>query len=127
MDADLYKVETEEILACAFEVLNTVGHGFREKSYENSLVVEFERREITFEQQARFPLEYKGKKVDEFIPDLIAFDKVIIDTKTIERITQNEIGQMLNYLKITGHPVALILNFKRPRLECRRVVLSTNG
>ena len=47
---------------------------------------------------------------------------VVVDTKVIERITDHEIGQMLNYLKITGHPVGLIINFKRSRLEWKRVI-----
>lgn len=130
MNADLDRPcweETEQILSCAFEVLNSLGHGFREKSYENALVVEFARRDIPYEQQPHYPLDYKGTQIDEFIPDLIAFDKVVIDTKTVEAIGQHEIGQMINYLKITTLPVGLLLNFKRPRLEHRRVILSSNS
>jgi len=47
---------------------------------------------------------------------------IVIDTKTIDRISDAEVGQMLNYLKITGLSVGLIINFKRPKLEWRRVV-----
>lgn len=54
---------------------------------------------------------------------MIVFDKIVVDTKVIERITDLEIGQILNYLKITGLKVGLILNFKRPKLEWKRVVL----
>ena len=117
------KEETESILGCAFAIHNTLGHGFHEKPYENSLVIEFQHRLIPYSQQARYPLLYRSIKVGEFIPDLIAFEKVIIDTKTIDRITNHEMGQMLNYLRVTGLPVGLILNFKNPRLEYRRVVL----
>lgn len=53
------------------------------------------------------------------------FDCVVVDTKVIERITDHELGQMLNYLKITGQPVGLILNFKRARLEWKRVINTT--
>jgi GxxExxY protein len=127
MDADFpLKKETEEILNCAFEIHNALGHGFHEKPYENALAVEFSERGIAYDQQARFPMNYKSVKVGEFIPDLIAFGKVVIDTKTISRISDKEIGQMLNYLRITGLPVGMLLNFKNPRLEYRRVVLSTN-
>ena len=123
MDTDLrFKDETEALIGCAFEALNVLGHGFHEKPYEKALVVEFAARGIPFQQQPRFPLFYKGVQISEFVPDLIAFDKVIIDTKVIQRITEQEIGQMINYLKITGLPVGLILNFKNPKLEFRRVV-----
>jgi GxxExxY protein len=118
------KEETHAIIAYAFEVLNELGHGLNEKLYENSLVVEFKRRGIAFDQQRRFEVLYKGEHVGEFVPDLIAFGKVAVDTKTIDRITDHERGQMLNYLRITKLPVGLILNFKHAKLEFERIVLS---
>jgi GxxExxY protein len=114
--------ETEAVIACAFEVLNELGHGLLEKPYENALVVEFGLRSIQFEQQSRYDVLYKKVKVGEYVPDLIVFGAVVVDTKVIERITDHELGQMLNYLKITGHPVGLILNFRRARLEWKRVI-----
>ena len=60
---------------------------------------------------------------EKYVPDLIAFNAVVVDTKVIEAITDHERGQMLNYLKITGHKVGLILNFKRAKLEWERIVL----
>ena len=128
MDADFsYKKETDAIIGSAFDVLNEIGHGFHEKPYENSLAVEFGHRGIPFTQQPRYPILYRGIKVSEYIPDLIVYERVIVDTKVIECITDLEIGQMLNYLRITGLPVGLILNFKNPKLEFRRVVASTQN
>jgi GxxExxY protein len=125
-EADAYpcKEETHVIIGCAFEVLNELGHGLNEKLYENSLVVEFKRRGIAFDQQRRFEVRYKGEHVGEFIPDLIAYGKVVVDTKTIDRITDHERGQMLNYLRITKLPVGLILNLKHAKLEFERIILS---
>lgn len=116
------KEETDVIIGCAFAVLNEVGHGYHEKPYENLLVVEFEYRGISCLQQSRYPILYRDKKVSEYIPDLVAFNKVIVDTKVIERITDHEVGQMINDLKVTGLPVGLILNFKNSKLEFRRIV-----
>ncbi len=113
MDADFsYKEETDAIIGSAFAVLNEIGHGYHEKPYENSLVVEFKYRGIHFVQQPRFPIIYREVQVSEFVPDLIAFGKIIVDTKVIDCITNQEIGQMINYLKVAGLPVGLILNFK---------------
>lgn len=105
------------------EVLNTLGHGLLEKPYENALCVEFEARKIPYQQQPRFDIIYKSVKVGEYIPDLIVFDCVIVDTKTIEQITNTEKGQILNYLKITNLHIGLILNFKHPRLQWERIAL----
>lgn len=126
MNADfLFREETEAILGSAFAIHNALGHGFHEKPCENALVVELGHRGIACKQQERFPMIYRDVKVGEFIPDLIAFDAVIVDTKTIRKITDVEIGQMLNYLRVTRLPVGLIINFKNPRVEYRRVVLSS--
>jgi GxxExxY protein len=121
-DGFILKAETEAIIGCAFEVLNELGHGLPEKPYENALVVEFGLRAIRCEQQRRYDVLYKTVKVGEYVPDLIAFGAVVVDAKVIEHISDHEVGQMLNYLNITGHPVGLILNFRRACLEWKRVV-----
>ncbi|MBK6628606.1 MAG: GxxExxY protein [Flavobacteriales bacterium] len=121
--AYLFASETEEIIGCAMEVLNVLGHGLLEKPYENALAVEFRLRGISFEQQPAFDVIYKNEQVGLYVPDLIVRGGVVVDAKTIDRITDHELGQMLNYLRITGHRVGLILNFKRAKLEWKRVIL----
>ena len=105
------------------EVLNELGHGLHEKPYENALLVEFGLRGIPHVQQPRYDVLYKKVKVGEYVPDLIAFAAVAVDTKVIEAITDHERGRMINYLKITGFKVGVILNFKHAKLEWERIVL----
>ena len=119
----LLKTEVFQIVGCAIEILNTLDHGLFEKPYENALVVEFGLRKIPFRQQPSFDVLYKGQKVGVFVPDLIAFDSVVVDTKVIEQITDHERGLMLNYLRITGLRVGIILNFKHRKLEWERIAL----
>jgi len=122
----LCKDEVYQIVGCAMEVLNGLGHGFHEKPYENALVVGFDLRGIQFAQQPHYQVVYKRVTVGEYAPDLIAFGAVVVDTKVIDGITDHERGQMLNYLKITGHKVGVILNFKHAKLQWERIVLSKN-
>jgi GxxExxY protein len=117
------KSETEKIIGFSFEVLNELGHGLSEKIYENALTVLFKQNGIAFDQQRQFPVLFRNVEVGVFIPDLIVFGSVIVDTKVIDRITDHERGQMLNYLRITKLRVGLILNFKNARLEFERIVL----
>ena len=117
-----FEEETRRIIGCAMEVSNEIGHGLHEKIYENALVVEFGISNISVAQQLSFPVIYKSVEVGKFIPDLICFEEIIVDTKTIESITDREIGQMLNYLRIADSSVGLIINFKHARLEWKRVV-----
>ena len=119
----IYGKEVYEIVGAALEVIKGVGHGFHEKPYENALAVEFRLRGIPFNQQPSFNIVYKKHKVGEFTPDMIAFNSVVVDAKTIERITDHDCGQMLNYRRITKHRVGVILNFSRAKLEWERLVL----
>jgi GxxExxY protein len=118
----LFKEETHQILGCAFEVLNHLGPGLHEKAYENALVVEFKLRGIPFDQQRRFDVLFKEQQVAVYVPDLLVFGTIIVDTKTIPKIGQVEEAKMLNYLSHTKLRLGLILNFYHPRLEWSRKV-----
>ena len=74
-------------------------------------------------QQQHYDVIYKSIKVGDYIPDLIAFNQIIVETKTINRIMDVEREQVINYLKISGLRVGLILSFKYAKLELERIVL----
>jgi GxxExxY protein len=125
MDANrrelLLQKEVYAVVGCAIEVLIVRGHGLHEKIYENCLCVEFSLRGIPFTQQERHQVLYKGELVGEYVPDLVVQQKLIVDTKTIDRITDHERGQMLNYLRITtrwDHPE---FQTRPPRVGASRV------
>lgn len=119
----LLKDESFKIVGCAMEVHNTLGPGLNEKPYENALAVEFKLTGIDFLQQQPYPVVYKGHIVGECIPDLIAYGKIVVETKTIDSIGNSERGQMINYLKITQRRLGIIINFRHPKLEWERIVL----
>ena len=119
----LLKDEVFQVVGCAIEVLNTLGHGLVEKPYEHALVIEFLLRKIPFKQQPPYDVLYKGHKIGLFIPDLIVFGSLVVDTKVIDKITDHERGLMLNYLRITALRVGVILNFKHRKLEWERIAL----
>ena len=79
----LFKDEVFQIIGCAIEVLNTLGHGIVEKPYENAMVVEFALRQIPFKQQPAFDVLYKGQRVGAFVPDLVVFNSIVVDTKVM--------------------------------------------
>jgi GxxExxY protein len=112
-----------KIVGCAMRVHREVGRGLREKTYERALCVEFRHAELAFAQQASYPVLYRGERVDEFIPDLVVAGRTVVDTKCIAAITDVERGQMLNYLRVTGMKVGLIMNSSSPSLEWERIVL----
>lgn len=114
---------TYQIIGSGMRVHSEPGPGLREKPYENALAVDFEEQDITFLQQPRYPIFYHGKPVGDCQPDFLVLDEIIVDCKSISSIGDNEIGQMINYLRIVKKSIALLLNFKNTQLEFKRVVL----
>jgi GxxExxY protein len=114
---------TRTIIGGSFTVLNALGHGLHEKPYENALVVELRLLGLALVQQKSFDVVFKGVRVGEYIPDLIVEDRVVVDAKVVQGITNFERGQMINYLRITRVRAGLIINFHNAKLEWERIVL----
>jgi GxxExxY protein len=120
----LFEPETQAIIGCASGVLSVLGHGLNEKCYENFGAVEFRLQGIGCSQQRKFDALHRNERLGLLIPNLIAYDQILVDTKVIDLITDVERGQMLNDLRLTKFKAGLILNFRHPRLEWERIVLS---
>jgi len=126
MKTDAQKTEldclTERIIGCAFEVSNTLGCGFLEKVYENALAIELRQAGMRAEQQRPIQVRYRGELVGEGVLDLLVEEAVIVEVKAMDELNQAHPAQCLNYLKATQHPVCLLFNFGRPRLQIKRFV-----
>ena len=122
----LYKDEVYAIIGAAMEVYNQLGPGFGEAIYQEALEIESESRKIPNNPQQEIYIDYKGTKLKQFFkPDFIYYDKIIAEIKAIDRLTSREESQLLNYLKATGMPVGLLINFGADKdLEWKRMVLT---
>lgn len=114
---------TASVIGAAMAVLNSLRPGLDEKLYENALVIELTERGHRVDQQARYPVRYRGQVIGSLVPDLVVDDSLIVDTKVVTAFNGEHIAQMLGYLNITGHRLALLLNFKYRELKWKRVVL----
>lgn len=99
---------------------NTLGSGFLEKVYENALVHELRKRGFEADPQHEIPVYYDGIVMGQFFADILVEKKVIIELKTARDDHEIFMAQCLNYLKATGLPICLLLNFGKPRLEIKR-------
>ena len=113
---------TERVIGCAYEVSNILGCGFLEKTYENALATELRLGGLRVEQQKLVQVRYKGELVGEGVLDMLVEDAVIIEVKAVDALDGAHTAQCLNYLKATGLPVCLLLNFGKPRVQLRRLV-----
>ena len=114
---------TDQILGYAVEVIRTLGCGFLEKVYENALSIELQHTGLNARQQAPIPVRYRGQDVGEYYADILVDDRVILELKTAKMLDRSHQAQLLHYLKATGFRTGLLLNFGRPTLGIKRMVL----
>ena len=113
------------MLGAAFEVANVLGHGFLEAVYRRALVGELMRRKIPVREEVGFPIFYKGEDVGRYIADIVADDRMIIELKCADALSRAHVAQTINYLKASNISTALLLNFGKPKIEYRRIILSS--
>lgn len=113
---------TYRIIGAAMTVHNELGYGFKEEVYEKALEAKLNCNGISVERQYQVYVEYEGIKVAIFYLDLFAESQVVIEVKAFRhQLTNDELAQVINYLKATGASVGLLFNFGRRKLEYRRV------
>ena len=115
---------TYAINGAVFEVNRVLGAGFLEKVYENALLIELKRQGLKAENQVPIRVLYKENAVGEYLADIVVEKKVIVELKTVEKLDKVHEAQLLNYLKATEMQVGLLVNFKHPKAEIKRMVLN---
>ena len=120
----ILKDEVFAIVGSAMEVHNQLGAGFAEAVYQEAMAFEFTHRGIPFVPQKRLRITYKGVTLAcEYVADFVCFDAVIVEIKAIRETGAREEAQVINYLKATGLPVGVLINFGDPgRLDWSRFV-----
>jgi GxxExxY protein len=113
---------TYKIRGAIFEVNSVLGPGFLEKVYENALMIELKKAGLNAENQVPIKVGYKGEMVGEYFADIIVEDTVLIELKAIEALQKIHEAQLLNYLKVTGYKLGMLINFYRPKAEIKRFV-----
>jgi len=118
-----YKISRIAI-GCAMIVHRELGCGFLESVYENALVLELQREGIKFKSQVPLLVHYRNELVGRYIADIIINDELLLELKALQSITGSCESQLLNYLKASGIPAGLILNFGSNSFEFKRMVFT---
>lgn len=119
----MHRELTKEIIDSAYKVHNALGCGLLEKVYGNALVRDLELKKRDVSPQKEFRVLYQGKEVGIYYADLVVEDKVIVEVKSVEKLDDVHRAQLMNYLRISGMRVGLLVNFSRPKLEYERFVV----
>jgi GxxExxY protein len=121
----IFKDEVYAIIGAAMEVHNELKTGFLEPVYQEAFEFELSNRSIPFTSQKEILIHYKSHLLKKtYIADIIAFERIIIEIKAIERLSDREEAQLLNYLKASGMELGLLINFGAKKLEWKRMVLT---
>jgi GxxExxY protein len=118
---------TAAIVAAAFEVANELGAGFLESVYQNALLLSLATHRLKAKGQYALEVRYQGQIVGSFFADILVEDLVIVELKAAKDIAPEHEAQLLNYLKATGAPVGMVINFGQPKLQFRRYENRFNG
>jgi hypothetical protein len=111
---------TQSILECGFEVSNEFGVGFLESVYENAMFIAMKQRGLNVIQQAPLSVSFRGQPIGRFQIDLLVENQVVVELKSTKALASEHQMQVLNYLRASGLPIALLMNFGTPKLEYRR-------
>lgn len=124
MDKIIYKEESYKIIGKCLEVHNNLGAGFLEIVYKDALEFEFQRANIPYEREKKYEVNYKGVILPhKFYADFVVYDKIILEVKGVSGISEEFVAQAINYLKVSGNQLAIIVNFGELKLNYKRVVL----
>ena len=125
IDELIYKEESYAIQGAIFEVYREMGCGFLESVYQECLEKEFRARKIPFVAQAELHLSYKGVVLQQkYRPDIICFNKIIIELKAVKQTAHEHEAQVINYLKATNMKLGLLVNFgSYPKVNIIRLVV----
>lgn len=124
-DTLLYKDEVYAIQGAVFEVYKQMGNAWHEEVYQQCLERELALRGIPFEAKKELPIYYKGEPIAKtYIPDVFCYGQIILELKAVDALGDEHRRQLLNYLRITGCKLGLLINFGAyPRVAIERYAL----
>ena len=122
----IFEKESFAINGAMFEVHRQLGPGLAEKVYQEALEIELKLRNIPFEREKVFKIEYKNNVLNQYyVADFVCYDKIIVELKAVDVISDIHRAQLINYLKITGLKLGLLQNFNMVNMQPAERLLNT--
>jgi GxxExxY protein len=112
---------TGAILSCCFEVMRELGPGFLERVYKNALLMAMRQKGLEVDVERPYEVVFRGKVMGRYNADLVVGQTVIVELKCCDKLISEHQAQLFNYLKVSGLPIGLLVNFRRRKLEWKRL------
>ena len=116
-----YSDLTGKILNCCFEVMKELGPGFVESVYKNALLIAMRQKGLKVEVERSYEVIFRGVCIGRYRTDLVVEETVIVELKCCEILGREQQAQLFNYLKVSKVPIGLLVNFRRGKLEWKRL------
>jgi len=116
-----YSEITSAILGCCFDVMKELGPGLLERVYKNALLIAMRQKGLEVEVEQSYEVIFRGKLVGRYKADLVVSQTVIVELKCCDNLIREHQAQLFNYLRVSGLPVGLLVNFRRRKLEWKRL------
>jgi GxxExxY protein len=124
MENIIYKEESYLVIGKCMEVHSVLGHGFSEIVYKDALELVFRQDGILYGREKEYEVWFRNILLPhKFYADFVVMDKIILEVKCVTALTDEHISQTINYLKVSGNKLGLLVNFGRGRLGYKRLVL----
>ena len=124
MQGLIYKQEVFQIVGAAMNVHRYFGPGFTEKVYQEALQVEFQKQEIPYKRENPIRAKYHDIELNaEFVPDFICYNDIVVELKAVKELDDIHRSQAINYGKVAGTKLSLLINFGEPSLRYERYVI----
>ena len=111
---------TEKVIGAAFRVHNELGFGFLESVYEKALAIELYNAGVSFQTQAPIKVFYQSQIVGEFVCDILIDEQLIVELKSVSKISTTHEVQLVNYLTATKIDIGLLINFGPSKVDVKR-------
>jgi GxxExxY protein len=112
------EAQTEKVIGCAIEVHRTLGPGLLESVYRECMIIEMRGEHLRVESERHVPLEYKGQRIKGQLKlDLLVEQCVVVELKAVDHLHPVHLAQVITYLKLTGYPAGLLMNFNSTSLR----------
>ena len=104
------------------------GCGFTEKVYQDALEIEFKNQNISYEREAELHAVYNGQELaSTFKPYFICYHKIIVELKAVQELDDIYRAQAINYGKVAGSDIALLINFGETSLKFERYIIKNSS
>lgn len=109
---------TEKVIGCAIEVHRTLGPGMLESVYRECMIIEMLGQQLSVQSERHVPLEYKGQTIKGQLKlDRLVERCVVVELKSVDHLHPIHLAQVITYLKLTGYPAGLLMNFNSTTLR----------